>query len=203
MNLVAETEVKEVSKNETEIAVLDQKLASYLSQISFLQETYEALKTQLQMTKQEVAKLMTDLAVKPQEFKEESTSMSDRPLEGIKVLVAEDSPDNQMLMRQYLKIAGAEVEIVDNGLEVIEKAMEDKHHLILMDVMMPVCDGYEATRTLRERGYKKPIIALTAHALREQREQSFKEGCNEHLVKPINRPLLISTIARFANSVNQ
>jgi CheY-like chemotaxis protein len=92
---------------------------------------------------------------------------------------------------------------VDNGLEVIEKAMEDKHHLILMDVMMPVCDGYEATRTLRERGYKKPIIALTAHALREQREQSFKEGCNEHLVKPINRPLLISTIARFANSVNQ
>jgi response regulator RpfG family c-di-GMP phosphodiesterase len=47
---------------------------------------------------------MTDLAVKPQEFKEESTSMSDRPLEGIKVLVAEDSPDNQMLMRQYLKI---------------------------------------------------------------------------------------------------
>jgi len=128
----------------------------------------------------------------------DQSARSDKPLSGVKVLIAEDSPDNQMLMRQYLGIAGAEVEMADNGQEAIEKALSGSHNVVIMDVMMPVCDGYEATRTLRAKGYNKPIIALTAHALKEQREQSLKEGCNEHLVKPINRPLLISTIAHYA-----
>jgi CheY-like chemotaxis protein len=66
-----------------------------------------------------------------------------------------------------------------------------------MDVMMPICDGYEATRRLRRTGFHQPIVALTAHALREERQRSFQEGCDEHLTKPVNRAHLIATVAKF------
>ena len=199
---LSETEVK-TEKSSDQTNHLELSFAVYLKQISDLKEMNRVLIEQLQNVKQEMAAATTAvnklISIKDASTEDEGkNSMAERPLSGIKVLVAEDSPDNQMLMRQYLGIAGAEVDIVENGEEVIAMALENRHHLILMDVMMPVCDGYEATRALREKGYKKPIIALTAHALKEQREQSFREGCNEHLVKPINRPLLISTIARFA-----
>jgi CheY-like chemotaxis protein len=200
MNLVAEAETKNKTTNVNTNDNLQKKLLVYLSQISDLLEQNQYLIAQITKTKMEVADLLNQNPEEASSTNRGKDAMSEKPLDGIKVLVAEDSPDNQMLMRQYLKLAGAEVDIVENGQQVIEKALEDRHHLILMDVMMPVCDGYEATRTLREKGYTKPIIALTAHALKEQREQSFKEGCNEHLVKPINRPLLISTIARFAGA---
>lgn len=118
-------------------------------------------------------------------------------LQGVRILLAEDSADNQLLIRRYLAGEGAEVDIAENGLEAVEKALNGDFHLILMDVMMPICDGYDATRRLRHAGYEKPIVALTAHALREERERSFAEGCNEHLTKPINRRQLVASIAKF------
>jgi CheY-like chemotaxis protein len=66
-----------------------------------------------------------------------------------------------------------------------------------MDIQMPELDGYEATYRLRKAGYKRPIIALTAHALKNERERSLRTGCNEHLTKPINRSELISSLVHF------
>lgn len=220
MNLDVETDVKFTSQSDNSPASqfdrFEKTLSQCLRQISELHEANNKLMSEIQKAKADafaaidaknrfLAGMSNEINKHLHEnFNDKDTEgkknfMNDKPLNGIKVLVAEDSPDNQMLMRQYLKLAGAEVDMADNGQEAVEKALSDNHHVIIMDVMMPICDGYEATRALREKGYKKPIIALTAHALKEQRERSFKEGCNEHLVKPINRPLLISTIAKFAN----
>ncbi len=68
------------------------------------------------------------------------------------------------------------------------------YDIILMDIQMPVLDGLEATRRLRAGGYKAPILALTAHALREEIERSIRAGCNKHLIKPVNRHDLVNGI---------
>lgn len=120
-------------------------------------------------------------------------------LTGVKVLLAEDSPDNQVLESRFLKMAGAEVDIAENGAESIDKAMHEKYDVILMDIQMPVLDGIAATSQLRTMGFKNPIIALSAHALSDQKRKSLEAGCNCHLTKPINRATLLNTVAQFAH----
>jgi signal transduction histidine kinase len=115
-------------------------------------------------------------------------------LRGLKVLLVEDAPDNQVLIGRFLKMAGAQVEIANNGREAIEKTDRDQFDLLLMDLQMPVMDGYEATETLRSGGYKKPIIALTAHALKEERLRCLASGFNDHIGKPVNRHILLDSI---------
>jgi CheY-like chemotaxis protein len=66
-----------------------------------------------------------------------------------------------------------------------------------MDIQMPLMDGYQATARLRQAGFKKPIIALTAYALTEERERSLRQGCNAHLTKPVNRRRLIESLAKI------
>ncbi len=124
-------------------------------------------------------------------------SEEEKYLFGIRVLLAEDSPDNQVLIKRFLTAEGALVEIARNGLEAFDMALKQDFHIVLMDIQMPVLDGYSATQRLRRVGYDKPIIALTAHALKEEQERSLGAGCNEHLTKPINRQLLISVIGKF------
>ena len=119
-------------------------------------------------------------------------------LRGMKVLLVEDSPDNQFLMNRYLQGAGAEVVTAENGKVAVEFALQKSFDAILMDIQMPIMDGLTATRELRSRNYIGPIIALTAHALKEERERSLKAGCNTHLTKPVDRELLISTLASYA-----
>lgn len=121
-------------------------------------------------------------------------------LHGLRILLAEDAPDNQNLISRFLHKAGAEVEIANNGLEAIEKAMSADFHLVLMDIQMPILDGYEATRKLRAQGYLRPILALTAHALKEERERCLRSGCSDHLTKPVNRLELIEKVAMAAAS---
>lgn len=123
---------------------------------------------------------------------------SPQHLKGVRVLVAEDAPDGQLLLRRILTRAGAEVDIVSNGLEAIERARGDAYDVILMDLQMPVLDGYAATRTLREQGYAKPIVALTAHALKEERERSLAIGCSGYLTKPIDQDELFQTVTRLS-----
>jgi two-component system, sensor histidine kinase len=118
-------------------------------------------------------------------------------LAGKRILLVEDAEDNQFLIKQFLNRTGAIVEIANNGQEGIDKAMANEFDVVLMDIQMPLVDGYQATSRLRKAGYKVPIIALTAHALVEEREKSLATGCNGHLTKPIDRKQLIDRLVEI------
>jgi PAS domain S-box-containing protein len=111
--------------------------------------------------------------------------IGDRRLQDMNVLLVEDVVDNQALMVHFLNFAGAHVDVANNGSEGVEKALSGNYDAVLMDIQMPVLDGYQATQQLREQGYETPIIALTAHAMAEERERSLQAGCNDHLSKPV------------------
>jgi PAS domain S-box-containing protein len=129
----------------------------------------------------------------------DSSSSKSHPdaLSGIQVLLVEDVPDNQMILKNYLTIAKARVEIAENGLEGIEKAQSGSHDLILMDIELPLLDGIEATKRLRALGYSKPILALSAHAMPEAVQRSTEAGCNEHMTKPLKQHELIEAVIRW------
>ena len=120
-------------------------------------------------------------------------------LDGLRVLLAEDGRDNQLLVGTILRKAGATVAIAENGRIAVEKGVAGGFDVILMDVQMPEMDGHEAARVLRGRGVTCPILALTAHAMASDRERCIEAGCNDHLTKPINRAELIRTVAAHAS----
>ena len=121
-------------------------------------------------------------------------------LKGLRILLAEDAIDNQMLIRSILAANGATVDIASNGLEVLSKAWTNDYDIILMDLQMPRLDGYDATASLRRQGYRKPIIALTAQAMKEDRERALKAGVNDHLTKPVSQNQLIVTVIQYAQA---
>ncbi|HYX35422.1 MAG TPA: PAS domain-containing protein [Oligoflexus sp.] len=121
-------------------------------------------------------------------------------LKGTRILLAEDAPDSQFLVKRYLQNEGSEVEVVENGLDATHRAMQRHYGLILMDMHMPVMDGYNATRDLRRRGFKGPIIALTALTMRDEVEKTMASGCNFLLTKPLSQPQLIDTVERFTKN---
>jgi PAS domain S-box-containing protein len=120
-----------------------------------------------------------------------------------RVLLAEDAPDNQRLIRMVLTNAGAQIAIADNGQIAYDMAMAavqagQPYDVILMDIQMPTLDGYEATGKLRQQGYRGPIIALTAHAMRGDRERCLQAGCDDFVSKPVKREELLAVVARYA-----
>ncbi len=121
-----------------------------------------------------------------------------------RVLVVDDRSDIRLLIRHFLEEAGAEVATAGNGRKAIE-AIDEAHKqgqpfdVIVMDMQMPVMDGYTATAELRGRGFKRPIIALTASAMKGEREACLAVGCDAYLSKPITQSDLVAAVARYSS----
>jgi signal transduction histidine kinase/ActR/RegA family two-component response regulator len=119
-----------------------------------------------------------------------------------KILVVDDSPDIQMLLKFLLNKLGIMSDTAENGDQGVKKALKNHYDLVLMDLQMPVMDGNEAIRTLRGSGYTAPIVVITAHAMLEEKAKAFDSGCDDFLVKPIDRDRLLRIIQRYAPQVS-
>jgi CheY-like chemotaxis protein len=124
------------------------------------------------------------------------------------VRIAEDGADNRRLLAHLLERWGLEVEIAENGREALERVASCEARgtpvgLILMDMQMPEVDGYEAARTLRARGFRAPVIALTAHAMEGSRDACLAAGCDRFMTKPVDRALLRSALSEYFGAADR
>lgn len=127
------------------------------------------------------------------------TETTSKSLHGFKLLLAEDFPDNQLLISRTLKYLGASVDVANDGQEAVDKALCLEYDAILMDIQMPHLNGFEATEYLRAHHYNKPIIALTAHAMKEERDCIMRSGFNDCVTKPLERQKLVSAIQKASS----
>ena len=121
-------------------------------------------------------------------------------LVGTRILVVDDTADNLRLVRRILERAGSSVSVAMDGCEGVEKALSDRPDLVLMDMRMPGMNGHEAAAELRRRGFRCPIIALTANAMAEERRQCLAAGCDDFLTKPIDHMSLVQRVGQLIGS---
>ena len=114
---------------------------------------------------------------------------------GQRVLVVDDGPENRELIRLVLEECGVAVDQAENGKVGMDMAVAGDHGIVLMDMQMPVMDGYMATRLLRSQGYARPILALTAHAMKGFEQQVAEAGCSGYLTKPVDIDRLLAAVA--------
>ncbi|MFC1757809.1 response regulator [Planctomycetota bacterium] len=139
-----------------------------------------------------------------------TVAMETSPPERVsRILYVEDGPDNQRLVSHILCGAHYDVTIVNDGQEAIDEIRRLKTEglaafdLVLMDMQMPNLDGYEATRRLRRDGFTMPIVALTAHAMADDRDKCLAAGCTEYLAKPIRPKDLRASVNTILVSAGQ
>lgn len=133
-----------------------------------------------------------------------ASGQTQHPLDGVRVLLAEDSTDNQNLVSFMLRRAGARVTTAANGQIARDLALEavtrnEPFDVVLMDMQMPVLDGYLATAELRREGYDLPVIALTANSMPSDRQKCLDAGCDAYLTKPIDRALFLEVVGRWCS----
>ncbi len=131
--------------------------------------------------------------------KKSSPHLTGVRLDGKRILVVDDSVDNQVFISKVLKIAGADVDVADNGRDAIERMRKKEYCICLMDIQMPVMDGYEAASEMLKLGCSFPIVALTAHAFKDVRQHCIESGFSDYLSKPINRNDLIERISSLTS----
>ena len=122
-----------------------------------------------------------------------------------RILLVEDGIDNQRLIAFHLRKAGASVDVADHGQAALKMialaaASGEPYALVLTDIQMPEMDGYTLVRTLRSRGSTLPIVALTAHAMSDDRRRCLDAGCDDFATKPVDRAQLIATCARWMDA---
>ncbi len=128
-----------------------------------------------------------------------------------RVLLADDGRENRRLLSFILKKAGADVEMAENGQQAVDRALaamaatgaesegRPPFDVILMDMQMPVLDGYDAARRLRQEGYPGPIVAITGHTRDYDRQRCLEAGCNDYLPKPVDRADLIAMVTKYTS----
>jgi PAS domain S-box-containing protein len=112
------------------------------------------------------------------------------------ILVVDDSPDNRALIKGFLDDRHLLIDTAGDGVQGVESALHKDYDMVLMDIQMPEMDGFEAVRTLREKGYKGKVVALTAHAMKGDRERCLQSGFDDYLCKPISRQSLSRCLSR-------
>jgi signal transduction histidine kinase len=122
---------------------------------------------------------------------------------GLNLLLVEDAPDNVLLFQTFIKKTGCLIDVAHNGLEAVERFKSGFYDLVVMDIQMPVMDGYVATKTIRDwevenRRSRTPIVALTAYVMEEEVEKAFSVGCDQHLTKPIKKSVLIKLLHGYS-----
>ncbi len=118
------------------------------------------------------------------------------------VLVAEDEHANRLLIKTLLEKEGLQVTVVQDGDRAVEQALAQPFDLILMDIQMPVVNGLEATKTLRQNDISVPIIALTAHAMRGDRDKCIDAGCNDYIPKPVDPAQLRRILTKYLSTAD-
>ena len=117
----------------------------------------------------------------------------------MKILYVEDNTDNVYMLTRRLKKKGFEVLVAEDGQQGVEMALSELPDLILMDLSLPIMDGWEATKNIKadENGKNIPIIALSAHAMEEHKKSAMEAGCNDYDTKPVDLKRLMSKISQF------
>ena len=116
---------------------------------------------------------------------------------GKKILAVDDGPENLLLIQMFLYETQIELTFAENGKEALELCQKNHYDLILMDVQMPLMDGYEATESLRRLGQTMPIVATTAYGGNIAHDKCLQVGFNSILVKPINKTNLVQTLQLY------
>ena len=124
--------------------------------------------------------------------------LSESKRQGLRILLAEDNAINQKVAVTLLQKAGFSVDVVENGVQAVEQARKGNYNAILMDVQMPIMDGFDATKQIRQMekssGKHIPIIAMTAHALKGDRQRCLEAGMDDYVSKPIQQAELIEVV---------
>jgi signal transduction histidine kinase/CheY-like chemotaxis protein/HPt (histidine-containing phosphotransfer) domain-containing protein len=135
-----------------------------------------------------------------------TSTMAPVSAESLRVLLAEDTRDNVLVMQAFFKKTTHQIDVAENGLIAVEKFRANRYDLVLMDVQMPLMDGYEATQEIRRIENKEGrsptmIIALTAHAFIEDEQRSIEAGCSRHITKPIKKSVILEVLQSIQTKI--